>query len=37
MYKYTNVNFYLATDVIFQKKQILTVTISGRKKCKLTF
>ena len=37
MYKFTNVHFYPATDVIFQKKEILTVTISGRNKCNLTF
>ena len=37
MYKFTNVHFYPATDVIFQKKEILTVTISGRNKCHLTF
>lgn len=37
MYKFTNVHFYPATDVIFEKKEILTVTISGRNKCNLTF
>lgn len=32
MYKFTNVHFYPATDVIFQKKEILTVTIRKDKK-----